>query len=137
MLKEKEIPYNESYVIPGNFFRKSGYYGLSRLMSLDDRPEAVFAANDYMAIGAYQAARDLKIRIPEDVAITGFDDIFTGSAVVPRLTTVHVPILELAGLALNYLVKMIDGGVARDEPHSEELSTGLVIGESCGCRLNA
>ncbi|MCB0283763.1 MAG: LacI family DNA-binding transcriptional regulator [Calditrichae bacterium] len=134
ILVERGLEYKENYVISGDFSLTSGNYGMLRLMGSDDKPQAIFAANDYMAIGAYQAARNLNLKIPEDVAIVGFDDIFTSRIIHPRLTTVHVPVVELGRRALNYLVGMIDGTKDPAESYHEELSTGLVIGESCGCK---
>ena len=89
-----------------------------------------------MAIGAYDAAQQLGIRIPEQVAIAGFDDIDVASCVQPTLTTVHVPIRELGTCAAQKLIAAI---VAPETTGEEErlqmkvLPTGLVIRESCGC----
>jgi len=123
----------DSIVVPGDFTAKSGYYGFIRLMSQSQKPDAIFAANDMMVVGAYEAARSSNIKIPQDVAIVGFDDIFLSRFLIPRLTTVHVPIVELGTKAMRYLLKMISGEVDSRQPHREELSTGLVIGGSCGC----
>ncbi len=132
-LKGHDLQYDPSIIIPGDFSMRSGHYGLLRLMGQSEKPEAVFFANDMMALGAYQAARNSNIKIPEDVAIAGFDDIFSSRIITPRLTTVHTPIIELGARAMNYLIKMIDGQVDPETPYTEELSTGLVIGGSCGC----
>lgn len=126
-----------SSVIPGDFSATSGYYAFMRLMSQVHKPEAIFAANDMMAMGAYQAARSLNLRIPQDVALAGFDDIFLSQLLTPRLTTVHVPIVELGSKAVRYLLQMIDGQVEGTEPYHEELATGLVIGGSCGCTVES
>ncbi|MCI0531766.1 MAG: substrate-binding domain-containing protein, partial [candidate division Zixibacteria bacterium] len=97
------------------------------------KPEAVFAANDMMALGAYEAARTSNILIPQNVAVTGFDDIFLSRLLNPRLTTVHVPITELGSKAVRHLLKMISGEVNPERSFREELSVGVVIGGSCGC----
>jgi len=133
-LTEGGLKYSEMQDVSGDFSLKSGYYAFTRLMSQSDRPRAIFACNDYMALGAYQAARNMNIRIPEDVALAGFDDVFSSGIVNPRLTTIHIPIIELSRRALSYLVKMIDGDVDSAEPYQETVSTGLVIGSSCGCK---
>ena len=104
-----------------------------RLMSQPHKPEAIFAANDMMAVGAYEAAGSSNIKIPQDVAVVGFDDIYLSRLLSPRLTTVHVPIVELGTKAMRYLLKMITGEVDPKMPCCEELSTDLVIGGSCGC----
>jgi len=86
-----------------------------------------------MAVGIYEAARNAGIKIPEDIAVVGFDDIYLSRLLQPRLTTVHVPIQELGSRAIQYLFKMIDGEADQKEPYREELATGLVVGGSCGC----
>ncbi len=132
-LHHHDLPLHEQFIIPGDFSARSGYYAFMRLMSQREKPEAIFAANDMMAMGAYQAARSLHLRIPQDVALAGFDDIFLSQLLTPRLTTVHVPIAELASKAVRYLLQMINGEVDPEAPHHEELAAGLVIGGSCGC----
>jgi LacI family transcriptional regulator len=94
-LEKFELPVDKNLVIFGNFTDRSGYYGFNRLMSLPQKPEAIFAANDMMAIGIYHGARHLGIKIPEDIAVVGFDDMYLSSLHQPRLTTIHVPIFEL------------------------------------------
>lgn len=133
-LEKNDLTLQESITISGDFSTRAGYYGFTRLMSQSEKPDAIFAANDMMAVGIYAAARRLKIKIPEDVAIAGFDDIFLSRLLIPRLTTVHVPIMELGSKAVRYLLKMITCKVDSKKPYFEELSTGLVIGGSCGCQ---
>jgi len=135
-LKRNKIEFDSSYLISGDFSIKSGFYGFSRLMSQRDKPEAIFTANDMMAIGAYEAAAHFGLKIPEDIAVVGFDDIFLSRLLIPRLTTVHVPIIELGSKAMQYLLNMIDGTVNRKQAYREELTTGLVIGGSCGCKIS-
>ena len=132
-LKVNGIPLRKELVVQGEFTAKSGYYGFVRLASQSERPRAVFAANDMMAVGAYEAAKNLGIAIPEEIAIVGFDDITLGRFLVPPLTTVHVPMVELGSKAVRYLLKMINHEVDADLPYQEDLPTGLVIGGSCGC----
>lgn len=122
-----------SDIISGDFSMRSGYYAFLRLISQAEPVRAIFMANDMMALGAYQAAQLNKVAIPEDVAIVGFDDIFSSSIVKPRMTTVHIPVVDLGRRAVEYLIKMIDGHIDPQQPYLEQLSTGLVIGGSCGC----
>ena len=132
-LKEAGVDLRKNLVVPGGFTVKSGYYGFMRLMTQPDKPQAVFAANDMMAVGAYEAAKSLKLKIPDDIAVAGFDDIFLSQFLTPRLTTVHVPLEELGKKAARHLLQMLDGEIDPETPYSEELSTGLIIGGSCGC----
>lgn len=127
------IELNPNWVVDGDFTVRTGYYGFMRLMTLAEKPEAIFAANDMMALGVYEGAKVLKVRIPEDIAVTGFDDIYLSRLLTPRLTTVHAPIEELGSKAVRYLLKLIEGEVNPLDAYHEKLSTGLIIGGSCGC----
>ena len=81
-----EVP--ENYIAMGDWSPESGYKALQTLMALPEPPTAIFAASDTMAIGALEAAQNMGIRVPDEVAILGFDDINIASWVRPRLTTV-------------------------------------------------
>jgi LacI family transcriptional regulator, galactose operon repressor len=80
--------------VRGDWTRRSGQAAMHRLMRLPARPDAVFCANDLMAIGALDAARELGLGIPEDVRIVGFDDIEAAALVSPALTTIANPAYE-------------------------------------------
>ncbi len=134
-LEQNNIALNEDFIIPGDFTIKSGYYGFNRLFTQRNKPEAVFAANDMMALGIYQAAKTMGLKIPEDIAVVGFDDIRLSHYIHPRLTTIHVPIQELGSRAVRYLIKMIRQEVDPQATYHEKLSTGLIIGGSCGCQV--
>ena len=86
----------QAYVEQGNFSFRSGIEATTRLLSLPNRPTAIFACNDEMAAAACSVAHKMGIRIPEDLAIVGFDDAPISSAVWPTLTTVRQPYLEMA-----------------------------------------
>ncbi len=133
-LEQNGIAIEESYIIPGDFTIKSGYYGFNRLFTQRYKPEAVFAANDMMALGIYQAAKTRGLKIPEDIAVVGFDNIRLSHYIQPRLTTIHVPIQELGSRAVHYLIRMIRQEVDSRASYHEKLSTGLIIGGSCGCQ---
>lgn len=135
-LNQYAVPLKDNLIVQGNFTAQSGFYGFGRLMSQQDKPEAIFAANDMMAVGIYQAAREVNLNIPHDVAVIGFDDIFLSKLLNPRLTTMHVPISELGSKAIRYLFKMIDESSNYRKPYREELTAGLMIGRSCGCDNN-
>lgn len=80
---------DENYIRSGDYSEESGYAEMQALLSMADRPSAVFAANDLMAVGAMSAAQNQGLRIPQDVAIMGFDDIPAARLVRPALTTVR------------------------------------------------
>lgn len=100
-------------------------------MPVRDRPDAVICANDQMAIGAMRELQAHAVRVPGDLAVVGFDDIFSGALVTPALTTVSQPMRLLGERACSRLLERIADPVL---PHQVELlPTRLVIRESCGC----
>jgi LacI family transcriptional regulator len=115
----------------GAFTEDGGYAAARALLAARPRPTAIFAANDSMAIGAMSAIRDAGLRVPEDVAVAGFDDVPMARYMSPPLTTVRVPINELGARAVQRLLDAIAGGGAR-APRRETLATTLVVRRSCG-----
>lgn len=93
--------------VPGYSTEKIGYEGMKRLLSLPNRPTAVFARNDFTAIGAMTAIKEANLRIPEDVAIVGFDDIPLAVHTSPALTTVRQPMHLQGQLAAEMLLERI------------------------------
>jgi LacI family transcriptional regulator len=87
-----------------------GARATQRLLSLQNRPTAIFAVTDMTAIGAYDIARRMKLRIPEDLAIVGYNDIPLASRLIPGLTTVHVPIHEFGTAAARILLDQVERG---------------------------
>jgi LacI family transcriptional regulator len=130
-LAEAGIPWNPDWYVPGNFDEAGGYAGAQQLLRLPSPPRAIFAANDQMAIGAMSAAEELGCRIPEDLAIVGFDDIPTARYLHPPLTTVNQAIYEQGAKAVELLLQRI----ADPDSPAEVLAipTTLVIRRSCGC----
>lgn len=94
-------------------------------------PDAVICANDQMAIGVLQALARARVRVPEDVSVTGFDDIFVGGLVEPTLTTVHQPMRQLGEQACARLLERIT--TPGLPPKVQLLPTELVLRSSCGC----
>lgn len=96
------------------------------------RPDAIFAANDMMAIGCLAALSEAQVRTPADIAVVGFDDIPMARYVTPPLSTVRVRIAELGEAALERLVRMIEAPEdAPPEPRAV-VGTELVVRASCG-----
>jgi LacI family transcriptional regulator len=118
-------------IVPGAFDEHSGYTAMQRLLHLHPRPEAVFAANDQMAIGALTAVYESGLRVPEDVALVGFDDIEPARYLRPPLTTVHQDMTGQGRLAVQMLLARIQG--SETPPETRVLPTELVIRRSCGC----
>jgi LacI family transcriptional regulator len=117
--------------IPGDFTERSGYEAGARMLKLHPRPTAVFAANDYMAIGVIGALSDAGLRVPEDLAVVGFDDIPMARYLNPALTTVHVDAYRLGERAVERLLENPHTRGGRPAYH-EVLPTTLVARSSCG-----
>ena len=130
-LAEAGIAYDPRLVVEGDFTEPSGYHAVESLLALEQRPEAVFFGNDYMAIGGLAALSTAGLRVPEDIAIAGFDDIAMARYLTPALTTVHVDLIEFGARAIRRLLAIRDGA-SGDVPHHEIVGATLVVRRSCG-----
>ena len=88
----------------------SGVEAARRLLARPERPTALFCISDVLALGAVQAARELGLRVPEDLSVVGFDDIALAPYMVPSLASVRVPVTEMIKESINRLIFMLDGG---------------------------
>ncbi len=104
VLQENGLLMEESLVVRGDFQYDSGYRAMQQLLTLADRPTAVFACNDLMAIGAISAATEGGLRVPQDLSIVGFDDVRLASFTNPPLTTIAQPKYEIGVVALEMLL---------------------------------
>ena len=114
----------------GDFTEPSGYAVVRALLALDPRPSAVFVGNDHMAIGVMGALADAGLRVPDDIAVAGFDDIEMARYLSPPLTTVRVDTFQLGERAVNRLLRRTSDGAG--EPRHDVLPTTLVVRRSCG-----
>jgi LacI family transcriptional regulator len=128
-LRERQ-PRARPQVLRGDFTEESGYRAGRRVAAMAERPDAIFAANDMMAIGCLFALTESGLRVPGDIALAGFDDIPIARYVSPPLTTVRVRIAELGELALERLLLAI-GEPGRDKHSTQTLRTELVVRSSC------
>jgi DNA-binding LacI/PurR family transcriptional regulator len=127
-LQDAGLPLDESLIVEGHFTHQSGYLGMKML--LDRKVDAVFASSDITARGVLQALHEAGIRVPDDIALVGFDDLPTAKQVMPPLTTIRQPIEEKGALATSILLDIIE--CSPDEPRQVLLPTELVVRESCG-----
>ncbi|MED3716497.1 LacI family DNA-binding transcriptional regulator [Geobacillus thermodenitrificans] len=116
-LKDWDIEVNEDFVIFDQFKIENGYKNAMHLLTKPNRPTAIFAANDAIAVGVYKAARELGIRIPEDLSVVGFDNSQYAEIVYPPLTTIQTPIFEMGKRAVELIVKMIKEKQTVKETH--------------------
>lgn len=118
-------------VLRGDFTEESGYRAGAQLQSLKRLPDAVFAANDMMAIGCLFALNEAGLQVPRDLALVGFDDIPTARFISPPLTTVRVRMTEMGSRALEGLAFQIENP-AGTKNSVQVLQTELVVRRSCG-----
>jgi LacI family transcriptional regulator len=102
-------PLPSRYLVRGDWTRKGGYEAMHALMALPDPPDAVFCANDLMAIGALDVAHEMGLEVPGRLAVVGFDDVDAATIVTPRLTTVRNPAYEAGSTAGELLLSRISG----------------------------
>ncbi len=123
------------YFLEGDFLKGSGYRGGKEFLKMAERPTAIFAANDYMALGTYQAIIEEGQRVPKDIALIGFNDIeFTATKGV-ELTTIGQKKYEMGALAVKILVEKIDGGESKPSTKEIFLKPELIIRKTCGFYL--
>ncbi|HEX3130619.1 MAG TPA: LacI family DNA-binding transcriptional regulator [Thermoanaerobaculia bacterium] len=135
-IRELGLAMGPDLEVPGDFSEEAGCRAGERLLEQEPMPEAVFAANDAMAIGCLHALRQAGIRVPDEIAVAGFDDIPIARFMSPPLTSVGVPIAELGALALSRLLESVrqrGDGTSRS-PRHEELPPVLMVRGSCGAQ---
>lgn len=145
-LREAGIAPDPTLLPRGDFKPPSGRVCGLELFQREDRPTAVFAANDEMAYGVLAAAEACALRVPADVAVVGFDDITSSQHMRPPLTTVRQPFYEMGQRGIELLLSLVNSprGLVdpyhagrREEPVRIYLPTELVVRESCGAHLLA
>ncbi|MBN8883894.1 LacI family transcriptional regulator [Salana multivorans] len=125
---ELDVPCDPQLVRWGNFEVSGGYEHARSLLSLPHPPTAIFAGSDHQAVGVMRAARELGLRVPEDLSIVGYDDLPFADWLAPRLTTVDQPLQQMAAEATIMLLDLHRGAVARSP--RVDLATALVVRES-------
>lgn len=121
------IEVNDAYVAQGDFTTETGYKRALELLSLESPPTAIFAANDQSAIGVFQAAEELRVRIPEDLSVVGFDNI--AEAKYLGLTTVDQSLAEMGYVAVQMLIELVDHETLEQQVY--KMPTSLVRRSSC------
>ena len=129
-LADAGIPFEKDLIAEGDFTMWSGLNAAFQFCNMKNRPTAIFSMNDEMAIGAMQTLKNQGIKIPEDMSVTGFDDIAYAKYSDPSLTTISQPAEEMGKMAMDMLLKVIEG-----EPLSQRecvLPTEFIIRKSTG-----
>jgi DNA-binding LacI/PurR family transcriptional regulator len=126
MLEEADLGFEPNLVVHGDGTPDGGRQAMLQLLSLAERPTAVFCYNDREAIGAMRAVREQGLRVPRDVSIAGFDDLFLSSYTDPPLTTIRQPKREMGLQASEILLQLLGG----EKPESRITTGVLVVRES-------
>ncbi|HZM23570.1 MAG TPA: LacI family DNA-binding transcriptional regulator [Anaerolineales bacterium] len=126
-LEKANIPIDESLIASGDYTTATGVTGTRQLLALEKPPTAIFASNDQMAMGVYQVAEEMGIRIPDDLSVMGFDNITESKYM--GLTTVDQFISEMGYVATQMLIKLINGVPLENQTY--RMQTRLVIRNSC------
>jgi LacI family transcriptional regulator len=129
-LQDADLSADPALVRHGNYSAASGYTAMRSLLAERPYPTAIFAGNDTIALGALAALHQHGLRVPEDMAVVGYDDIPTAAYTAPPLTTVRAPATEQGRLAGEMVLDLIEG---RPVPHPRLLlDTELIVRDSCG-----
>ncbi len=130
-LEAHRVTVDEALIVGGDFTEASGTVAARRLLSLS--VTAIFAASDIMAVGALKVLREAGLRVPQDIALVGFDDVPLAAALQPPLTTVRQPIEQLGAMAADLLLDLLENPPDGRAPvHKIILPAQLVVRESCG-----
>ncbi len=136
VLASAGLPADDSLVMEGDWTAASGALGLQRLLAQRPDIDALFVCNDQMALGAIQTTRQMGLRVPEDLAIIGYDDIPESGFFCPPLSSIRQPMLEMSHMAVDELVNLIECQRADIEvkPRDITIQPELVIRESSAAR---
>jgi LacI family transcriptional regulator len=130
-LEDNGIVFDTDLVAPGDFTFESGELAAQQLLRLDKPPSAIFASNDYMAAGVLKAASQLRIPVPYELSVCGFDDNPVARFLTPTLTTVQHPVTMLAESAGELLIRQLKKHL--DPPHkASDIHSELIVRESTG-----
>ncbi len=119
----------------GCFSQDDGYRLTLELLGMEPPPSAIFAVDDLMALGAYKAIKERKLRIPGDIAVVGFNDDPLASVIEPNLTTVRIPIYEMGVAASTMIIDLLQNQEVF--PAQKILSSELIVRDSCGIKKNS
>lgn len=113
-LEQADLPFRPEFVVHGNGKPEGGILAMERLLALPEPPTAVFCYNDMSALGALRSIRESGRRVPEDISVVGFDDLFVAEYTEPPLTTVRQPKRQMGRLAMETLLKLMGGSQSEE-----------------------
>jgi DNA-binding LacI/PurR family transcriptional regulator len=108
-LKKNGLSFDPALCFQGAFLQKSGMLAVEYFLALAEKPDAIFAADDIMAYGAIRALKKHGLKVPEDIAVVGFDNSQLAEMIEPPLTTVNHPVMDIGKKAAEVLMDIVDG----------------------------
>lgn len=129
ILREHHIPYDDACVLSGDFTHESGYVCTKELLKRNLGLDGLFVGNDQMAVGALHALQEANIRVPEDIKVIGFDNIFICDVLNPPLSSIHIAKRQLGQKSISLLLDRINNGI-QPSPYKETLEHHLVVRNS-------
>jgi DNA-binding LacI/PurR family transcriptional regulator len=131
-IERAQLQFNEKWVAWGDFSMESGYRAMKEILKCRQRPTALFAGNDTLAVGAIAALREAGLSVPEDIAVVGFDDLPVASYCHPALTTVDTDPIKQGEQAALAAIDLLEGKLVGRRNCT--LSLNLIIRDSCGAK---
>ncbi len=129
-LKKHNIEIPDTYIEQGMFNYKSGHIAANTLLTLPDRPTAIFASNDDMAAAVLSAAQKHNITVPKELSVVGFDDSPIATSIWPCLTTIRQPTLEIAEMATQMLIDRLNGVSPASNTMKQTMDYQLIVRET-------
>ncbi|MBN2441628.1 MAG: substrate-binding domain-containing protein, partial [Spirochaetales bacterium] len=130
-LEKAQIPLGDQLIIPGKFSKSSGYNAIITMSNQEIlKFDAIIASNDEMAWGALEALNEKGLKVPEDIALTGFDDLRISKYIKPPLSSVKQPVVDIGYRAIEIIASLMEGKTVSPVEYVE---TEMVIRTSCGC----
>jgi LacI family repressor for deo operon, udp, cdd, tsx, nupC, and nupG len=134
-MEKAGLPVPASYEAVGDYSIQSGRQCCRRIFESGEQPTALFVGNDEMAFGAIGELRDMGLRVPEDVSVIGFDDLFISDSFSPPLTTISQPRMEIGQKAMTMLLDIM--GSRLDAPEITQMPTKLIVRGSTAVRAQS
>lgn len=132
-LEQNSLEMDEKFIFTGDFSFQSGYKLIKENAAMVRKITAIFAQSDLMALGAIKALAELNLKVPQDIAVVGYDDVEVGTYFAPTLTTIHQPRETIARVACERLIQLLND----EETNSYSktmIKPRLVIRQSCGSK---
>jgi len=129
-LAAQNLIVDPALIQPGDWEHDGGYAAANNLLALDEKPTAIFAANDLMALGAIDAIQDAGLSVPHDIAVVGYDNRDFTKIVRPKITTVSMPVYEMGRTAASLLLQQIEDGI--QDRVEIKVKGQLFIRDTCG-----